>query len=196
MPGTTVRGFRHPLLDRSETADVPRDIKNLADDIDAQYLAVATVGSLPAFGKPGRRIFVTGDNSIYLDTGTAWVKDGGVRPWRQGITWAIAGEVRIASGDNDYIPPTIVPIIAGQTAKLVAVRFRVNNGPTHGITFRMQKNGADIVGWTGIVSGSGWGTHDPADVALADGDSLQPVVTTQTGTPKNASIVAYLEHTS
>jgi hypothetical protein len=30
-------------------------------------------GSLPAYGNPGRIIWVTDENKIYVDTGSAWV---------------------------------------------------------------------------------------------------------------------------
>ena len=72
---TTTRGFHYPDLTGVDTPDVPRDIKALADDIDDQFIAVT---SLPAFGKVGRRAYVTTDGSEWLDVGTAWVqtKDG------------------------------------------------------------------------------------------------------------------------
>lgn len=75
MPSTTSRGFRYPLIDRSETADVPRDIKNLADDVNGQFISVASAGALPAFGSVGRRALITTTNQVYLDIGTAWVKE-------------------------------------------------------------------------------------------------------------------------
>jgi hypothetical protein len=71
MPDTTTRGFRYPKLDRSETPDVPRDIKNLADDIDGMFISGT---SLPAFGKVGREYYRTTDGTLWLDIGTAWVQ--------------------------------------------------------------------------------------------------------------------------
>lgn len=72
MAGTTSRGFRYPT-----SADLPNvhlDVKNLADDVNDQYLAVATVGALPAAGKPGRHAIVTAAPArLMVDDGTAWV---------------------------------------------------------------------------------------------------------------------------
>jgi hypothetical protein len=101
MPSTTTRGFRYPLIDRSETPDVPRDFKNLADDIDAQYIAVANSGSLPSFGKVGRRARAVDSGIVWLDIGTAWVKEifpAGATPWEDVSTWGIAWPASFGSG--------------------------------------------------------------------------------------------------
>lgn len=77
--GTTSRlSLRYPEL--SDSADVPRDIENLADDIDnAAIYASGTFSARPAstVGSPGiagRYYFATDTSRLYLDTGTSWVE--------------------------------------------------------------------------------------------------------------------------
>lgn len=77
--GTTTRlSLRYPEL--SDSADVPRDIKNLANDLDsAAIYGSGTFAARPAstVGSPGiagRYYFATDTSRLYLDTGTAWVE--------------------------------------------------------------------------------------------------------------------------
>lgn len=77
--GTTSRlALRYPEL--SDSADVPRDIENLANDIDsAAIYASGTFASRPTstVGSPGiagRYYFATDTSRLYLDTGTSWVE--------------------------------------------------------------------------------------------------------------------------
>lgn len=86
---TTSRGFHYPdATTRVDTPDVPRDIKQLAQDVDDQFVTAATVAALPAFGKVGRRAYVTADGSTWLDIGTAWVLES---PGRTLVTTSLPG---------------------------------------------------------------------------------------------------------
>lgn len=69
MP-TTTRGFRYPAS--TDSPDVPRDIQNLATDVDTQFIT-GTVASRPAAGKVGRRHYDPATGILSLDIGTAWV---------------------------------------------------------------------------------------------------------------------------
>lgn len=76
--GTTPRlGLRYPIL--SDGADVPRDIKNLADDLDSMVPADhGPIGSRPTStsgspGIPDRLFRETPSNIVWLDTGTGWI---------------------------------------------------------------------------------------------------------------------------
>lgn len=78
MPTTTRLSLRYPST--SDTADVPRDIGNLASDIDkAAIFAKGTFAARPTstVGSPGidgRYYFATDTSRLYLDTGTSWVE--------------------------------------------------------------------------------------------------------------------------
>ncbi|EDK72275.1 hypothetical protein TM7_0330 [candidate division TM7 genomosp. GTL1] len=80
---------------------------------------------------------------------------------------------------------------AGQAVKLVSVRHRINSGTS--ATVKLQNNGADITGFTGISVTTTATTTDPADATLADGDMLQLVVTATSGSPQNMSFSLFFE---
>ena len=106
-------------------------------------------------------------------------------------TWAVGADVRVPSGDTDYLPPMFVPVPAGWSVTLTRARHRINSGTS--ATVKLQKNGVDIAGFTGIVVGAA-ATTDGADATFADGDMLALVVTAVVGTPRNMSFTVYLEY--
>ena len=108
-------------------------------------------------------------------------------------TWHIPGEVKIASGDTDLILPFDIPVLAGKSSTIVAVRYKINSGTS--VTFKMQANGVDIAGFTGLVAAQVAAQTDPADVSLTNGDSVVPVVTAVSATPKNLRITAWFDYT-
>ena len=107
-------------------------------------------------------------------------------------TWAVPGEIKVPSGDTDFIVPFFVPVPSGRYAKIVACRYKINSGTS--VTAKLQVNGSDATGFTGISVTTTAATTDPADVSLADGDRLALVVTAVSGTPKNMSFTVYLDY--
>lgn len=112
---------------------------------------------------------------------------------RRALTFTVAGDVVVPAGDVDYICPVFVPVASGQTTKLIALRARINAGTS--ATVKLQKNGVDITGFTGIVVTTTAATTDPADVTLADNDLIALIVTAVSVNPKNMSVSLYLEDT-
>jgi hypothetical protein len=108
-------------------------------------------------------------------------------------TWAIGGEVKVPSGDTDYLVPMFVGAAASETVVLDKVRYVINSGTS--VTFKMQLSGSDMTGFTGLSATTTSTTTDPADVAVADTNRIAPVVTAVSGTPKNLTITAYFKHT-
>jgi hypothetical protein len=104
-------------------------------------------------------------------------------------TWAISGDVKVPSGDVDFILPFFVPVPVGQTVALASLRARINGGTS--ATIEVRKNGV-AVGSTATV------TTTSADIArtttFADGDALTLVVTAISGQPKNMTVTAYLDY--
>lgn len=107
-------------------------------------------------------------------------------------TWAVPGEIKVASGDTDFIVPFFVRVPTGQEAKLTWARHRINAGTS--VTAKLTKNGVDVTGFTGISVTTTSANTDPADVALADGDLLALVVTAVSATPKNMTFSVGIEY--
>jgi hypothetical protein len=106
-------------------------------------------------------------------------------------TFAVQGEIKVPSGDTDFIPPFFVSLAAGQTLKLVKARYAINGGTS--ATVKIQINGADATGFTGISVTTTPDQTDPTDITLADNDKIAIVVTAVSGTPKNLSFTLVFE---
>jgi hypothetical protein len=107
-------------------------------------------------------------------------------------TFAIAGEIKVPSGDTDFIPPFFVKVPAGQSMKLCSCRYKINSGTS--VTAKLTINGSDATGFTSMsVTGTAAET-DPTDITLADNDLIALVVTAVSGTPKNMSFTLFLSY--
>lgn len=109
-------------------------------------------------------------------------------------TWTIGGYINAPQGDIDYINPVFVSVAAGQTLRLIACRHRINSGTS--ATVKLQLNGTDITGFTGITVTTAAATTNPADAALNDGDMLGLVVTGTNNSPQNMSFSMIFEITA
>lgn len=135
-------------------------------------------------------------------TGKVWVSDSaGVGSWTTltkvvniGHTFAVGGAINVASGDTDFIPPFFIPIATNQVTQLIGCRYKINSGTS--ATVKLQKNGTDITGFTGISVATTTASTTPTAVTLATDDMLALVVTAISGAPKNLSFSLYLQHTA
>ena len=118
--------------------------------------------------------------------------DALLKPYRIGHTYTISGEIKVPVGDTDFINPFFVSVATGQTAKVVKVRYVINAGTS--VTCKIQKNGADLTGFTSIAVTTTIGETDPSDQTLADNDKLALVVTAVSGTPKNLAFTIFIEY--
>ena len=107
-------------------------------------------------------------------------------------TFAIGGLISVASGDTDFIPPFFFQKNGNQTSVLKKVRHRINSGTS--ATVKLQKNAADITGYTGITVTT-TPTTTTQDHTLADGDVIALVVTDVSGSPQNLTVTLVIEHT-
>lgn len=106
-------------------------------------------------------------------------------------TFTVANEVKVASGDDNYIPPFFVPVPSGQRVALVGMRHRINSGTS--VSIEIHRNGVLATGFSASATTTST-TTDPANVALADNDTLALVVTAVSGTPKNLTVSVFLEY--
>lgn len=109
-----------------------------------------------------------------------------------GHTWTIHDEVKVPSGDVDFIAPFFVKLPTGQTGKLISARHVINAGTS--VTAKIQKNGVDATGFTAITVNTTASDTDPTDVTLANNDKLALVVTAVAGTPKNMTFTVFIEY--
>lgn len=114
--------------------------------------------------------------------------------WKETKSWIIPGEIKVPSGDDNFINPIKIRKETGQTVKVVAVDYKINGGTS--VSLKLQKNGSDISGFTGLSATTSWAQTDPTDQTLADGDIIAPLVTGVSGTPKNMTINVHLEYTA
>lgn len=109
-------------------------------------------------------------------------------------THTIMGQIVVPAGNVDVIPRIWVPIRAGQTTKLARVRYQLDAGGS--ATFKIQRNGVDVPGLTGLAAVPAGPAETPptgAPLALASNDWLRPIVTAIAGTPINLSIAYVFE---
>jgi hypothetical protein len=107
-------------------------------------------------------------------------------------TFAIAGEIKIPSGDTDYIPGFFVPVPTGQKVFLESITCKINSGTS--ATVKLQADGSDITGFTGISVTPTAGTTNPTDVEITSLQFITLVVTGVSGTPKNLSATLMLRY--
>lgn len=107
-------------------------------------------------------------------------------------TFAIMGEIKVASGDTDFIPPFFVKVPTGQTVKLISARHKINGGTSANV--KLTKNGTDITGFTNITVNTTASDTDPTDVSLANNDLIALVVNSVSGSPMNMSFTLFLEY--
>lgn len=108
-------------------------------------------------------------------------------------TFTLSGTVLVPVGQTDFVCPFFVKVPASQTVKLISARHRINSGTS--ATVKLQKNGSDITGFTGISVTTSAADTDPADVSLANNDVISLVVTAVSGTPQNMSFTLFFEYT-
>ena len=166
---------------------------------DAQYVTLATDGDLSA-----ERVLTAGDRITLTDGGAGSTITVASAQQRVIVshTWALGGQVQVASGDTDFIIPMTVRdryTSSGYntTVKVVSVIASINSGTN--VTWKLQKNGSDLTGY-GTSGSPLTATSTPATTestqTLADKDELAPVVVAISGTPRNMSITVFLEITA
>lgn len=112
------------------------------------------------------------------------------KKFREGHTFVVQGSVTVIT-----IPGMFVPVVAGQEAKLVGVRYKIESGTQ--VKFRLQKNAANITGFgtegEPLKATTVAATTEPAAVALANNDLLTIVISAVEGTPVGLAVTLYVE---
>lgn len=195
---TTKLGLSTPVA--ADPNNVPADLLTLASRLDAvpgiEILTTTQRDALAAAQRwTGRVIWNATTARPEVWNGAAWVRV----PVVPGVTlrlvhtWQIPGAVNVAVGDTDYIMPTVIAIPATQSAVIAKVWHAISSGTS--ATYKMQQGGADITGLTGLVATTSVGSATPsAPAAFTDAQSLAPVVTAVSGSPKNLRVHAAVDY--
>lgn len=112
-------------------------------------------------------------------------------------TWGISGEIKVPSGDTDFIIPTAIWVPAGKTVTLNFVEMFINSGTS--ATFKIKQKTTAAETYTDVATGLVADTTPTNKTALTSNNSLAggesgtmymvvPEVTAVSGTPKNLSI--------
>lgn len=135
-----------------------------------------------------------GDTLVF--NGSIWIPTPGeAYTFTQEKTWAIQGSLLVPVGTTNYIPETDYNFPAGESGRLVSLTAKIQSGTS--VTINIELNGVAITAWTGLVITSTKSYHDlVAPVKLRNKDSVQPVVTAVSGTPKVLSLTVYNERTT
>ncbi len=107
-------------------------------------------------------------------------------------SWIISGPIALPTATENLILPFYVPVPTFQRATLVLGRHRIGSGTS--ATVNVQRNEADLTGWTGISVTTTSTTTDGPDVPLNDNDRLAIVVTAVSGSPANLTFTAFVEY--
>jgi len=126
------------------------------------------------------------NGSINIPTGESYKINGAAHTHArtEPTHYIICDEVKVASGDTDYLPPFFVFVPSGSLT-LKSIRYRINSGTS--ATFKLTKNGSDITNYTSLSCTTTAATTTQ-DESLADNDVIAVVVTAVSGTPKNMSV--------
>lgn len=128
MATTTKHSLRKPV--GIDTADVVRDVGNLADDVDAK-MAIWSSGGAAAKGSAAKsgRWYKETDGSGYL-----WVDDGAV--WRNVL---LNGDTRlIYEGDSRLVPPPIVSALPGSPVNGQEIRYQNGAMASEGVVWNLK----------------------------------------------------------
>jgi hypothetical protein len=107
-------------------------------------------------------------------------------------TWAISGAIAVPSGETNYINAMFIEPGTAETITVVKVDAVIHAGTS--ATFKMQKNGADMSGLTGISATTSAAGTTPTPLSVTTGDQVAPVVTAVTGSPTNLTVSVVLKH--
>ena len=134
-------------------------------------------------------ISIKGAQGIQGNPGTAGTAGaqgpaGPTNPWQMGQTWAILGALS-AGG----LPGIFVPKLASQTITLKGVRANILSGTS--IVAQCRRNGSNLGGAITITTTAATTAFNQA---LANGDGIDFVLSTPTGSPADLSLTAFLEH--
>ncbi len=114
---------------------------------------------------------------------TGWVQMGGVPSaisFYVGHTYAVSGLVNPPGGGGivGYLPPFVVPILPGQTMKLIGVWHKLRAGTA---AISISEPGSGVFFTISVTSTLTYTTWLGSPFSMSDGNELQPLCSTSSG---------------
>jgi hypothetical protein len=109
---------------------------------------------------------------------------------RISYTWAIPGEILVASNEINYIVPFFVSIPANHFARIIGVRYVIHYG--NSVTCSLQQNGNNLANYSNL-SVNTTATSNYSNVNLANEDMLGLVVSAVANNPKNFTFAVFVD---
>lgn len=106
-------------------------------------------------------------------------------------TFVVTGTVAVPSGATNYLPPFFAAVREGTSLKLVGCRYKIHSGTS--ATVKVQINGSDATGFTGLVVTTTAASTTPTAITLAHEDLVALVVTAVSGAPTHLSFTLFFE---
>lgn len=121
---------------------------------------------------------------------------GAAKTLRIPHTFTIAGPVAVASGATDYIPPMFVSLPAGQTATIAGARHSTRGGScTWTVSHGSRDAGTSVTGLAAVSSTTTTATTSATGTnTLADGEAVQLVVNSITGSPDDLTVTVFVDY--
>lgn len=162
-----------------------------------QPLTVASTGAIPGWVTSGTRVDLEISYGGLIKTVAAEPIEAGAAGGGGGITqaeaealffkttnipdaWVIAGEVTVLTLPG----PVLVPA-ADEELHLVRLDYKIRTGTN--VKFKLQKNGVDITGFTGLEATKTAAHVTPTAVAVTTGDEITCVIESVSATPTGFS---------
>ena len=109
---------------------------------------------------------------------------GPANPWQMGQTWSVLGALNAGA-----LPGIFVPKLTSQTITLKGIRAKILSGTS--IVAQCRRNGTNLGSAITITTTAATTAFSQV---LADGDGIDFVLSTPTGSPADLSLTAFLEH--
>lgn len=164
-----------------------------------QFVSDSGVATVPLMGQVAAEALDV--QAIGGSGGSAWLSyDLGPVPVSGGgsnvpVTFQLSHSYSVTGAlTAQTLPPFFVPVIAGQTATLKAIRAQLQSGTS--IALALQRNGTNISGLSAVsVTPTATTTSPTGAVDLANDDAIGAVLSTPSGSPVGLTISIYVEYT-
>jgi hypothetical protein len=137
----------------------------------------------------GELCVTTDTDRIYLaGAGNTVTQLKGLAVFNLPYTFAISGDIAVASGDTNYINPFYVSLASGQSARIIGYKTICNSGSC---VIDVKQNGSVVINDVSVSTTVASNTSQGID--LADGDAIT-IAVVSSSSAKNLSFSIFVEY--